>query len=322
MLGAVTITLLIAVWFALSEGKDNPIPETHPQGQPAKRKVTHNALLEARLKLLEEMRKGDANYKLKVPIEFYGRVLDQHDKPVIGAKVEIRLNSINGITNHDIFTGGDGTFALAGVSGRYITVNIYGLEGYTGVQSTGSGDYNYAEPGEFKFHVPNPEKPVVFRLWKYEKSEPLNRKTIFSSVKPDGTIGWFDLKSGMAGTGGLGVIVIDLSPKNGKEVQVTYKLIGGEGCSLLETNDDPMFTAPVGGFQKEIIHEVHWKEGDASQVDPGKFRFYFRDADGSYAAVNASLRFASDVKCEVFFHSLQNPSGSRNLEYDPRLEIK
>jgi len=224
MLGSVTITLLIAVWLALSEGKDNPIPEAPPQGQPAKRKVTHYVLLEARLKLLEEMKIGDANYKLKVPIEFYGRVLDQHDKPVIGAKIEIRLNSINGITNHDIYTGGDGTFALAGVSGRYITVNIYGLEGYTGVQSTGSGDYNYAEPGELKFHVPNPEKPVVFRLWKYENAAPLHRWLIESKITNDGSIAWFDLNAGRVGGADIGVSYVFRNPSGSRNLEYDPRL--------------------------------------------------------------------------------------------------
>lgn len=323
MTSAVTIILLIAVWFAQGEHKENPMPLTSPRVSSDRRQVAREGLVETRLKLLEDMKMADPdNYGFKVPVEFYGKVLDQHDNPVAGAKIQISLNTIFEILNRDLFTGADGTFSLSGVSGKFLSVNVFGLDGYTGVQATKFGDYNYAEPGEHNFHVPNPNKPVVFRLWKYDNPEPLYRKTIDSNVRTDGKVGWFDLKSGNSGKGGLGVSVMDRSQKNGKEVQVTYKLIGGEGCSLLESKDDPMFSAPAAGFQKEIVHEVHWKEGDASQVEPGKFRFYFRDADGNYAAVNANLRFASDVKCDVFFHILQNPSGSRNLEYDPRLEIK
>ena len=110
MLCPVVILLAVSAWFTLNTDAENSTPETHPQGSPDRHKVKRSALLEARLKLLEELKKGDENYILKVPIEFYGKVLDQHDKPVTGAKIEIRLNSFNGITNHDTYTGGDGTF--------------------------------------------------------------------------------------------------------------------------------------------------------------------------------------------------------------------
>ena len=58
------------------------------------------------------------------------------------------------------------------------------------------------------------------------------------------------------------------------------------------------------------------------QGDPFKFRLYFRTANGRYSAVDADLSCdagGKNPKMKLFV--LQNPSGNRNLEYDPRLEI-
>jgi hypothetical protein len=327
----VVILLVIAAWLVLGAAAEKSIPATQPQGPPDKREGARGALLEARLKLLEEMKQVDPdNYRLKVPIEFFGKVLDQNDNPAIGAKIEIRLNSINGLTDHDIYTGGDGTFTLEGAIGRYITVNVYGLEGYTGVQSTGSGYYNYAEPGEFKFHVPDRDKPVVFRLWKYEKAEPLNRWLIDAMITNDGSIAWFDLNAGGVGGADVGVSFIGSSfiGKGAKMPEI--RVVAGTGCGIWETRDDPMFIPPSSRGQAELKHEFvsmnkEYKDsaGNIVQGDPFRFRFYFRTANGCYSAVDADLSCgAGGVNPEMKLYVLQNPSGARNLEYDPRLEIK
>ena len=319
---ALMALVLIAAWYIFRGGVENPAVNGHSQRASGRRQTTHSQLIKERIDLLARMKETDQNYDLKVPIEFYGRVLDQHDEPVSGARIEMSWNSVNGITQRDLDTGTDGTFSLTGVSGKYLTVNVSGRDGYTGVQSSGYADYNDAIPGEIDFHVPNPASPVVFRLWKYSQPDPLQRWSIHSSVSTEGTVGWFDLKPDKAGKDGLGVSVMDHLPGNKKESHVTFKLICGQNCGLIETRDDPMFCAPATGYQSEIVHELRWREGEPSQEDPGSFRFYFRCDEGKYAAGNATLRFATDAKCEVSLYIYQNPSGSRNLEYDPRLEIK
>lgn len=319
MTSAVTIILLIAVWFAQGERKENPMPVTSPRVSSDRRQVAREGLVETRLRLLEDMKMADPdNYGFKVPVEFYGKVLDQHDNPVAGAKIQISLNTIFEILNRDLFTGADGTFSLSGVSGKFLSVNVFGLDGYTGVQATKFGDYNYAEPGEHNFHVPNPNKPVVFRLWKYDEPEPLHRWILTSEVKPDGAPKWFDLDRGTVGGASLGICIVDELPGNNDEERHAIKVMAGDGCALVATNDNAMFIAPAKIDQNEIS-TVHKAKNGYYNSGPGIFRFYFRTAQGKYAAVNAEVSAGSDgAKLEIY----QNPSGSRNLEYDPRLEIK
>lgn len=314
--------VIIVVWILINAPTFNTMMSIKQQNIHDGRQEYKIDLVASRMHLLDDMKKVDRNYDFKVPIEFYGKVLDQHDNPVPKAEIQLSINTINGITNQSIYSHEDGSFSLSGVKGKFLTVNVFGREGYAGVHSTGYGDYNYAIPGEFNFHVPNSNNPVIFKIWKYGTPEPIERKTIYTNVKPDGTIGWIDMQSGSSGIRGMGISVVDHLPGNKKKSYVTYKVISGDGCGIIETSDDPMFMPPDKGFTKEIIHEAHWMEGQSSQIESGKFRFYIKYADNSYGAVMAEMRFASEDKCDVTLCISHNPSGSRNLEYDPKIKSK
>jgi len=328
-LAALLLLFLLAAWIVLGPGPVPPVtvmPSVRHAGNrhTEQRNATHKDLVRERLKLLEDMKNADPNYEVKVPLEFYGKVLDQHDQPVVGAKIEIRLNVADdqGSKERDLVSHIDGTFSLVGIRGKYVFVDVYAPNGYTCGEQGNRGSYNYAIPGEFNFHIPDPKQPVIFRIWKYDKPEPIHRWTLGSKVITDGTVGWFDLKSGKVGVGGLGVSVVDHDTGDTKVVHVTYKLLCGEGCGVIETKDDPMFIAPDSGYQNEIIHELHWKQGEITRIEAGKFRFYYRGDDGKYAAVTAEIRFNTQKFCDVSLFIYQNPSGSRNLEFDPALVIK
>ena len=326
---ALIILLMIAAWMFLRSCSTNPVTDIprvlHNLNQnTGHQNAAHDDLVKERIQLLENMKRADPNYQLKIPLEFYGKVLDQHDQPVAGAKVEIGLNVADekGSNDRELVSHIDGTFSLTGIKGERVYVDINVPEGYTCGKKGNSGSYNYAIPGIFNFHVPDPNQPVIFKLWKYKKPEPMHHWQLASKVKTDGTVGWFDLTSGKAGAGGLGVSVVDHDTGDANVVHVTYKLLCGVGCGVLETKDDPMFTPPDAGYQKEIIHELHWKQGEITRTEAGKFRFYYHGDDGKYAAAEAEIHFNTPKSCDVALFIHQNPSGSRNLEYDPALEIQ
>ena len=286
-------------------------------------------LVAARLKLLEDMKLGDLNYDLKVPIEFFGKVLDQHDNPVRGAEIQLSLSSMSGIINQSIYSREDGAFSLTGIKGKFLSVNVFGLEGYTGVRSTGYRDYNYAIPGEFNFHVPNPNSPVIFRIWKYEHPEPLRRRVIESVIKNNGSISWINIDDGTVGESRIGVSYLGSTHIGTEGKMPEIRVVSGDGCSIWETNDDPMFSPPEVGSKKLLVHEfVSMKEeyrdisGQIIQGSPFKFRLYFRAANGKYSAIKVDIRYESEETDVVSLYIYQNPSGSRNLEYDPKLEIR
>ena len=317
ILVAFIIALLIAAILHLIIRWVNPIAAISHQEPPEKHLATHNDLVADRLGLLEEMKKGDRNYDFKVPIEFYGMVLDQHDNPVMGAEIQLSSSSMSGILNQSIYSREDGAFSLTGMKGKFLSVNVFGFEGYTGVRSTGYRDYNYAVPEEYNFHVPNPNQPVLFRLWKYEHPEPIHLWQLTSEVRTDGTVIWFDIDKGLVGGAGLGVSLIDEMPGNTNEEKHTIKVIAGPGCVLATTKDDPMFTAPEK-MDKTDITVVHAAKNGYYNTGPGIFRFYYRSAQGKYAAVKAEVS-AGSHGVQLVIH--QNRSGSRNLEFDPALQI-
>jgi hypothetical protein len=334
---SVTVILLfiVALWFMLGAGATiAPITSPSPSARASinQKHTQLNVLVEARLKLLDEMKISDDDYKMKVPIEFFGKVLDQHGGGVVGAKVEIGLcpPDDTGEKGHIIITGDDGRFSLTGTRGKLAFVNVYSPQGYTCGDMGHKGDYNYAEPDEFKFHVPDPDKPVVFRLWKYEKPEPLNRWLIDAKITNDGSIAWFDLNAGNVGGADVGVSFIGSSFIGNGAKKPEIRVVAGTGCGIWETRDDPMFIPPSSRGQAELKHEFvsmnkEYKDsaGNIVEGDPFRFRFYFRTANGCYSAVDADLSCgAGGVNPEMKLYVLQNPSGARNVEYDPRLVIK
>ncbi|MEI6676520.1 MAG: hypothetical protein WCO57_15225 [Verrucomicrobiota bacterium] len=322
---ALILLLMLGAWVVLRSGSMSSVAAS-PQRRLTENRyagnqnAAHEDLVRKRLKLLEDMRKADPNYELKVPIDFFGKVLDQHDKPVIRAEIEIRLNVADekGHKNHSLVSQADGTFELTGIRGKLVFVDIYSVEGYTCGEKGHRGSYNYAIPEELNFHVPDPNQPVIFRLWKYEKAEPIHFWQLAAGVKTDGTAVWFDLDRGEVGGAGLGVSIVDEMPGNKNEERHTIKVLAGSGCMLAATKDDPMFSAPEQMDQQEIT-VVHTAKNGYYNSGPGIFRFYYRSAQGKYAAVKAEVSSGSNGAKLVIF---QNPSGSRNLEFDPALEIK
>ena len=318
---ATPVLILVAVvaWIIMRSRTDNPDTPIRLQKAPEQHLATHNDLVADRLGLLEEMKKGDRNYDFKVPIDFFGKVLDQSDNPVAGTNIEIRLNVAddNGQKKRTLVSREDGTFSLTGIGGTCVFVDIYSKNGYTCGEMGHRGSYNYAIPEDFKFHVPDPNQPVIFRLWKYEHPEPIHLWQLTSEVRTDGTVIWFDIDKGLVGGAGLGVSLIDEMPGNTNEEKHTIKVIAGPGCVLATTKDDPMFTAPEK-MDKTDITVVHAAKNGYYNTGPGIFRFYYRTAQGKYAAVKAEVSAGSHGVQLVIY---QNPSGSRNLEYDPALQI-
>jgi hypothetical protein len=75
----------------------------------------------------DKMDKTDPDFQWKMPIEFYGKVLDQFGQPVAGAEVELNWTTVIGPIpdpKKSIFTGSDGRFAVTGIQGKGITISV------------------------------------------------------------------------------------------------------------------------------------------------------------------------------------------------------
>ena len=263
--------------------------------------------------------KHDADFQWKTPIEFYGRVLDQHQQPVIGARVKVQWSTIGATPERDLLTDSDGKFHITGINGKGISAMVICPPGYTSGQS-GYQSFEYSAFWETRFHVPDQAKPVLFRLWRFADTEPMYFWDRLKKMTVDGQKVWFDTKTGKFGPTGD----VAFSTKRGAtyaphqfDWSMTVETAPGGGLAL--SVDDLMFEAPEGGYQPSWTHELSGKEPSYT-VDKG-IRFYLKTSDGKYAAVKADITHMGVPEAEVNVLAYVNPSGSRNLQYDAKKRL-
>lgn len=99
-------------------------------------------------------------------VNFFGKVLDENELPVQGATVQfgcVVFPQSQILTN--VLTDAQGTFALGGLTGAILTVQI-NKQGYKEAPQTNHNSFNYYSPlpsGGFK---PDSNNPVIFRVRK------------------------------------------------------------------------------------------------------------------------------------------------------------
>jgi uncharacterized GH25 family protein len=73
------------------------------------------------------MDKLDPDFQWKMPIEFYGKVVDQFDQPVAGAEVELNWTTVVGPIpdpKRIIFTDANGRFEVTGIQGKSLWIAV------------------------------------------------------------------------------------------------------------------------------------------------------------------------------------------------------
>jgi hypothetical protein len=267
----------------------------------------------------EAMEKVDRNFERKMPIEFYGVVVDQYSNRVAGATVLLSWAATWDSEKKTIQSDANGQFSVKGIRGRLLTPSVR-KDGYRG----GEKSRQTFEYSDFTY-IPDSANPEVFTLWKYENPQPmflLNPSSIDLPV--DGRIVWMDIEQGaqIAETGQVGFSVLRNNPTNWLAgYAITIHAATGGGVKVPAPDDELMFTAPENGYQPQIRIEQppgdHFSKGK-------KLRFYLRTPSGKYAGVNIEVyqynnpKRGSDIEALIYF----NPSGSRNLQYRDDLRMR
>ncbi len=267
------------------------------------------------------MEKRDSRFQWKTPIEFYGRVLDQHEQPVPDAEIALGWTASGGSKNGSVRSDTNGYFEFTGEKGKYLDVNV-SKPGYVGGKQARKG-FEYAAFFEFDFHVPDPKQPVVFRLWRLGEPEPMYQWSMGKDVGIDDQPIWVSARTGKVGAAGdLGVSVwrsIQERPSMTPfDLRITLRAAPGGG--IVQSKDDLMYLAPETGWMPEIVisHQVRppWY---GSVVEP---RIYLRTPDGKYAAMQLKIDQFTKPGAGIQIVGYMNPSGSRNLEFDYKKQIK
>jgi hypothetical protein len=300
-----------------------PLKEWRP-GMPAPRlfKSTNYPPQTAEEKALwdwyRDIRKKDPSFEWKMPIEFYGKVVDQDGKPLAGARIEYMWNSTNGTPHRETHSLQDGSFEIKGIFGKILTVNVDHPDYYYGNESHGA--FEYADFSDHQFHTPDPNQPVIFKLRKEGNTEPLYRWDVNRDSTVDGQVVWYDLRSQKTGASGdFGISIRRSNQKSRSQFDTTITIEAAPGGGLQTTEEEFMFEAPAEGYQP-MLRLDQKTEPPFSRVSLD-VQYYLRTPQGKYAAVKAHFGQygtpSADVRLMIFY----NPSGSRNLEYDYQKRI-
>lgn len=267
-------------------------------------------------------------------IEFWGKVIDQHNEPVVGVAVTATITTHQipplgfkpqPTTIYSANTDGGGVFYIKGRSGRGFTIETMKKEGYVlppALQSRTANlfwyNYDLLDPKCFKA---DSTSPVVFHMWKIEQPEKLIKGEGFYGIIPDGGSYTVDLLTQKHARGEtLGDFRVKIArPGNvkwgarGYDWSCEIEAVGG---GLIATQDEFMYRAPEVGYLPH--YDLKISASDEHWSDQAVRQFYLKSREGEvYARLEVEILANYQEKAVFSVKYYANPNGSRNLEYAP-----
>lgn len=267
-----------------------------------------------------EQNARDPSFEWKMPISFFGRVIDENGNPVSSAKIQFTWTDISpkGTSSAQSLSDEQGLFALTGKTGKFLEVRV-SKEGYY-TYSENRFAFEYAAFFDNNYHQADAKAPIVFRLRKKgEVPEELTARRTLMGIKPTGEPHYIDLQTTRktaAGQGDLAISITRTAPADVKQYDWSASIQGVNGAELLESTDEFMFEAPEAGYQPAYSYK--FAESDPAWKNQMSRKYFVRARDGKlYGRLEISFipkyrdTGAADIKFFV------NPTGSKNLEFEP-----
>jgi hypothetical protein len=254
----------------------------------------------------------DPKWEWKVPIQFYGKVVDENRSPVRDAKVHFQWTDLShGTSEADSVSDGQGNFSLGGVQGKRLLVRVTKPGYYASSQNEGS--FEFANPFEEIYYRPSKAKPVLFYLRKKGEGAQLIKKSIQVVLPGDGSGANVDLATGrVSASGQLEVHAWKPWPPRPLlphyDWKVTFAIPDG---GLVEAPEQFAFEAPEAGYKPSFEFNMPADAGDGWRVEVEKAFYFSYGQPRRYGCLN----FRTDGHSRyIFINYVFNPSGSRNLE--------
>ena len=266
----------------------------------------------------EAQRRQDAIEK--IPFDFYGKVVDESGNPVAGATAEFHLGiNIAPLSKIKALSDQKGIFSIKNVRAVDVHVVVCKDDYYT-VSEAKSSDVGGGW-GLNSRTFPTEANPATWILRKKLAAEPLIEWKAYSmTVDPDGTIASFNPALGRKEKGFVGGIEVQtwVDPHDQKSLQpFHWKIrVSVPNGGLLERKDEYQFLAPTDGYQESDETELGLPGGRWTDVWIKKY--FVKMADGKYARIDLRVVAKGFFDIDGFL----NPSGSRNLEFDPTKMLK
>jgi hypothetical protein len=261
----------------------------------------------------EIKRQVDPNSEWKMPINFYGRVVDENDLPIPGAKVEFSWTDLSaeGSSQSSTLSDSTGAFSLEGKTGRVLQVDV-SKDGYYKPKNERLKSFDYAGFWEANYHEPDRAKPVLFRLLKKGQGEPLSAGEKQPTIPPDGTPVRLDLLNGARASpqGQVEIAAVTNTEKYPPRMFDWQAAIAIPDGGLLEHNMEFPFEAPEEGYVPKVEIKMSASAPDWRRSLEKSYFIRF-GTPPKYGRMRVRINGASP---KVFLDYAVNPSGSRNLE--------
>ena len=247
--------------------------------------------------------------------DFFGKVVDQHGQPVVDATVTATATREAGrdgpVTAQ---TDSRGLFQILGLRGRSVSISVE-KRGFT-IQGHGVGLRNANGPET------SATNRAIFTMWKLKGPEPMIHDRKNYQFKSDSRPYTVDLhtKKMSEGTNEPGDITIQFQRptaiKRGEHFEWSFALTAIGGGVIEVTNDDYLNEAPAKGFGPAFALKM--SPSDPAWRAYADKTFYLKSRKGqAYGHIQLKIYPESRGGSSLEIESYVNPSGSRNLEFDP-----
>lgn len=281
---------------------------------------------EATKRYVERLNK-DRDYDWRVELNFYGKVVDENNQPVPGARVNLDWNTDwdpikapQGTAFAETSSDGNGMFSLLGQHGKILGVKV-GKAGYYSVEAAkGILAFEYANPSDQNYYEPDSNAPVVFHLRKKGEGAKLVNKTVKLSLSGKAE-GGLDLMSGqITSTGSLQIQSNKPEFKSARgryPWSVTLSMPSG---GLIETNEQLPFTAPESGYTQTAVMDMTNPDTPTWGNGAMKTYYFYLPGTNTYGLMHVNTLGASS---HVYLnYSYNSTPGDRNLEPSSDRQLK
>jgi hypothetical protein len=261
--------------------------------------------------------RADPQYDWKQPINFYGKVVDESNRPIADASVHFVWNDLSptGTSEADAKSDAFGLFSLEGKTGKRLCLSA-SKNGYYTTADARVPCYEYANPGDGLF-TPDSAKPVLLRLRK--KGSGVDLITSQYGMSPDfpvniprdGTPVNLDVMQRKIGPSGQ-IQVSENKPEHNAWQQAkswSFRMEIAEG-GFVEESDEFPFEAPETGYQPVV--QFDFQQGQTNWTTGLKKDFYIKFGNppryGRFQ-VQTDISYGGAIITYAI-----NPDGSRNLE--------
>lgn len=299
-----------------SAGNASVVPQSASHARPATiPSVNQQSLVTHKVETPEQARQEIES--ANVPIEFYGRIIDQNSNPVPDVKINIGIRHWT-MPDPTVQLAGSDTIHLDQISDANGRFEFHGATGDGfGIGITKDG-YEL-EPNRYSFGptAGSYDNPVVFKMWSTNIHEKLITGEKAFHIVPDGRPYFIDLTKCTIAESGAG----DLKVWVKRPEQVTYGQRYDWSCEidvmnggLLVASDFSMYLAPTDGYVSSFQFEQTVGSGWGDST--GARRFYVTLNNGQeYGCITIELYayYNNQIPGLIRLSYAINPSGSRIL---------